>query len=312
MPAAVLAVPRLRVPKLALGCGRGLPVIIACAGLVGACSHDLDRLRAKRGAPDAAVDAAAPTSGSGGGRDVLAACRPCQPPTGLSELVTPLACCTSGEEPQCGVSFGANRCLYRNSPGLPDAMCPDLTRAGIHFSGCCRFDLQCGVSLDDLDLGCLSRADVPALLGGPLAPRACVPKCDGDEACTTALDVSICVEDGSHRADSRFCAYSCKSDRDCAAVPDTVCAIQPNHTDQRIDAVCRKPFGPGQLGDECASTDDCAHGVCLNAVGSPYCSQLCQSDLECAGTGSQCKQSTIPVPPPGVGTQTFSVCVARK
>ena len=316
MPAPQLAVLKRRVWfEMSPGArSRGLQVLVGALwiALSAACSHDLDKLRAKRGSGgSAAPDASAPSAGAAGGvTDVLAACQPCKPPTGLAELVTPIACCTSSKDPQCGVSFGTSRCFFRNAPGLPDGSCPDLMSAGIKFSGCCGFDLQCGVKLDALALGCMARQDVPALLGGPLAPRSCVPKCSSDKACAEAVDVSICAEDASHVADARFCAYSCKSDRDCAAVAGTVCAVQQNMTERRIDAVCRKPFGTGLLGDPCSSTNDCAHGLCFTSLS--YCSQLCRTDLDCEGTGSQCKPSSIPLPPPAVGTQPFNVCVAKK
>jgi hypothetical protein len=294
--------------------GARLRALWLCVLAGSACSHDLEKLRGRQAAGGgAAPDAAASSAGAAGAADTLASCQPCEAPTGLSELVTPAACCTGTKDAQCGVSLSAgSRCFARNSPGLPDATCPDLMRGGARFAGCCRFDEQCGVSVDALDLGCVARDEVPALLGGPLAARGCAPKCDGDRACLTLLDVAVCVEDATHRPEARYCGYACKSDKDCAALPGTVCAIQPNRTDQRIDAVCRKAFGPGLLGDACVTTDDCAHGVCLDAPGTRYCSQLCRTDLDCEGVGTQCKTSTIPVPAPGVGTQPFNICVAKK
>jgi hypothetical protein len=283
--------------------------LLAC----GACKHDLDKLRA----PHAETGGqAAPNQPEVAGSDTplvdrLASCRPCRPPTGLSELVLPAACCTGVNDSQCGVAFGASDCFARHAPGLPDTSCPDATtRSGLKFAGCCRFDEQCGVSLDELELGCLPRDSVPPALGGPLVPVACVPKCDSDQACRPLTDLARCVEDATHRKESRVCAFSCSTDKDCAALPGTVCAIQQNKTELRVDAVCRKPFGTGLLGDACSTTNDCAHGVCLQA-GSAYCSELCRTDLECRATGSQCKTSMIPLPAPASGTQAFNVCVAK-
>jgi hypothetical protein len=304
-------------PPLAAG-ARGrrarLRALWLCVLAGSACSHDLAKLRGRQAAAGSdAPDAAVLIAGAGGAADNLASCQPCEPANGLSELVTPEACCTGAKDAQCGVSLSAaGRCFARNSPGLSDTTCPDLMRAGARFAGCCRFDEQCGVSVDALGLGCLARDEVPVLLGGPLAARACVPTCDGDRACATLLDVSVCVEDATHRPEARYCGYSCKSDKDCAALPGTVCGIQQNKTDQRIDAVCRKAFGPGLLGDACVTTTDCAHGVCLDAPGARYCSQLCRTDLDCEGIGTQCKISTIQLPAPGAGTQPFNICVAKK
>ena len=296
---------------------RSFLLLIACVlWNVAGCVHDIEKLRAERsdvaaGSSSKPGPQAGTAAGSGGrGNDLLAACQPCQPPSGLSELVTPIACCTTSKVPQCGVSFGGDRCFVRHAPGLPESSCPELMRAGIKFNGCCGFDLQCGITLDALELGCMSREAVPVLLGGPLAPRSCVPKCSKDEDCSSVIDVSICVEDASHRAENRICAQSCRSDRDCAAVSDTVCAIQQNKTELRIDSVCRKAIGTGKFGDPCTSPEDCIHGVCLAQVG--YCSELCRTDLECAGAGSQCKPSMIPVPQPGTAVQTFNICVLKK
>jgi hypothetical protein len=280
---------------------------LACA----ACRHDLAELRGPHleSGGQAAPEQPDP-AGSESALDKLASCRPCRPPTGLSDLVLPAACCTGVNDSQCGVAFGASQCFARHSAGLPDTTCPDLMRAGLKFAGCCRFDQQCGVSLEELELGCLTRDAVPPALGGPLAPRACVPKCDSDQACRPLTDLARCVEDATHRKETRFCADSCNTDKDCTSLPGTVCAIQQNRTDLRIDAVCRKPFGTGLLGDPCTTTNDCAHGVCLQAS-SAYCSELCRTDLECAATGSQCKTAMIPLPAPASGTQSFNVCVAK-
>jgi hypothetical protein len=280
-----------------------------------ACKHDLAALRDERSATGTpAAGQSSGQAGSGAGSDALASCRPCDAPSAVSsELITPEACCTGPKSAQCGVSLGggANRCYPRQAPGLLDTSCPDLTRLGTKYAGCCRFDETCGVNIGGFELGCVGREDVPVLLGGPLTQRACLPKCDSDRTCSALVDVTVCVEDASHRADARFCGYACKNDKDCNGLPGRVCALQQNTTELRIDAVCRKPLGVGVFGDPCASPDDCVHAVCLGAS-QRYCSQLCRTDLDCETAGSQCKTSTVPLPAPAVGTQAFNVCVAKK
>lgn len=299
-------------------------LLALAAGLLAACTHDLDALQKNLGASggtggsgDQDGSVALRDTGvadAGGDAGELDTCAPCDPPEPLgSGSITPTSCCTGRNGSECGLRFPSGvRCHAREAPGMAGAGCPDITRDGTTFPGCCRVEGQCGITIGGF--GCVARTDVPALLGGPLSPRACVVPCAGDATCQAFSGDFVCVEDASHEASARGCARSCQRDKDCAPVEGTVCAIQNNLTDNRVDAFCRKPFGPGEQDDTCQQADDCAHGTCVsdNRATPPrlFCTQLCAVDLDCPGSDDTCIDSSIPVPD-GTDTQPFSICWNR-
>ena len=150
-----------------------------------------------------------------------------------------------------------------------------------------------------------------ALLGGALPARPCSVPCDGDAACQGLSGALVCVEDETHSSASRVCALSCRRDKECESLPGTVCAIQNNLTDNRVDAFCRSPFGPGELNDACSVADDCARGTCVadSRVDPPrrFCTQLCAVDPDCTGDDDSCIDTSIALPDMS-GTQAFKIC----
>lgn len=282
-----------------------------------ACSHDLDALQASGTGTagssvelrDGGTDSQTMDSDAGG----LAACAPCVAPEPLaSGTIVPASCCTGQNRRECGARIGQGQCVTLDSPGVETTSCPELTRAGTTFSGCCRADAQCGVMVGPF--GCVARPDVPLLLGGPLTARACSVGCTGDADCRALADDLICIEDETHTAGARSCARGCTRDKDCDGLTGTVCAIQNNITDNRLDLFCGEPFGPGELNDDCTRAEDCARGTCVadNRFSPPrrFCTQLCSVDLDCPGTNDDCIGTTIPLPDM-TDTQSLEICWNR-
>jgi hypothetical protein len=305
-------------------CARSFARVLLLLGLacLVACSHDLDALQSGGAGADGGGGADASVALRDGGNDAATpegdagetlACAPCEDPEPLAGgAITPEACCTGQNRRECGARVGQGQCVARDIPGVESRDCPELTRAGVTFSGCCRADAQCGVNVGAF--GCIARGDLPALLGGPLASRPCSVPCDGDAACQDLSGDLVCVEDDSHTAASRTCARGCTRDKECESLPGTVCAIQNNLTDNRVDSFCRAPFGPGELNDACSVADDCARGTCVadSRVSPPrrFCTQLCAIDLDCTGADDSCIETTIALPDMS-GTQSFEICWNR-
>jgi hypothetical protein len=77
----------------------------------------------------------------------------------------------------------------------------------------------------------------------------------------------------------------------------------------RVLAICRPKVGDAEPGETCARAEDCANGVCVRVSGgTPYCSQLCSSPVDCPVGQRVCENSNIS-PPSGNGEPiTFSIC----
>jgi len=291
--------------------------------LVSACSHDIDAIKRGTGNPGAGLGGggAGGTGASGTGMGAvdagfdagssLASCEPCvaPDPVGTGALtVTATACCYGTRGRQCGVGFGTSATCYPPAvAGAQDSKCQGAQKGGMNFPGCCRPDGQCGVVIDAFGLGCVADADVPKLLGGPLPAKGCVSPCTSDDECKTFSDALICVEDASHNPGSRFCARDCARDADCEDLPGgLMCVLFNNQAEDRVDQLCRKPFGSGVDKDPCTRADDCEHGTCIanpDDPGTGYCTRLCggvvdcsTSDQVCAGTNIQTPVSKQPQP----------------
>jgi hypothetical protein len=294
--------------------------LLALGSTLLGCQHDLDKLRQGAGAAGSAgsislrndagpgADAALPQTGS----TSLASCEPCSaPPAVAGSSLTGHACCAGATKKVCGSAFDTGQhCYPRAVPGSTDTLCPDAKHGTKTFAGCCRADSECGITVDELGLGCVARADVPPILGGPLVARACVPHCKADADCQAFSDAYICAE--SDKDKSRFCALGCQRDQDCAAHSGTVCAIQSNTAQNRIDLFCRKPIGAGMQNDACSKPDDCARGACaVDRSVTParqFCTALCGGDLDCIGGHEFCRATNIPLPD-GTGHQPVSICL---
>ena len=320
-----------------------------CVLALAACSHDLDALKVPSGGNGSAGQGSggnggsgngsagsghagsgasgsgasgSGSSGSGGsaGAGNSTACEPCAaPPAILGDTVKPTSCCTGSRGEECGEKFPAvDRCYALDVPGSQDTTCLALSRGKTTYPGCCRPDGECGVVIDSLNLGCVIRSEVQPVLGGPLSPLPrCVPKCGSDADCMGLKDNLICAEDNTR---ARFCATFCARDKDCESLAGgLVCAIQNNVAENRVDTVCRKPFGSAKAGEACTDPSDCVHGTCLpdagNATGkcdntgaSPCsCTELCGSDLDCTVDAASCVNGAIPTPD-RTGKQTIRIC----
>lgn len=293
----------------------------ALLSVLSACHHDIHALQKDLGSAGSVsiFDAGQSQTDSGTSQPkmdagALSSCAPCsEPPMVSGSAVMGHACCAGTHGSVCGAAFATGqRCYERDVPGSVDTLCPDAKHAGKTFAGCCRADAQCGVTIDVLGLGCMARADVPPVLGGPLAARACVPLCKSDTDCMAFSDAYICTESAKDK--TRFCALSCQRDKDCAGQAGTVCAIQNNIAENRVDAYCRKPFGQGAQGDPCSKPEDCMHGTCaVDRTVTPsrqFCTQLCGGDLDCIGGNTMCQTTSIPLPD-GSGSQAFRICLAQ-
>jgi hypothetical protein len=60
-----------------------------------------------------------------------------------------------------------------------------------------------------------------------------------------------------------------------------------------FEGLCREPAGAGELGDACATANDCAGSFCYEAPAGAYCTALCSRHADC-GSGFLCQRYTFP------------------
>ncbi len=104
-----------------------------------------------------------------------------------------------------------------------------------------------------------------------------------------------------------YCARKCNRDVDCTG--SDVCQGSSNSSYNRVDITCG-PASPGDLGfgGTCATSGDCASGVCLTlSGGAKRCTRFCLSGGDCGGTMTTC--GTISFILPKGGTQAAQVCM---
>ncbi len=298
-----------------------------------ACSHDLEALKTPSGAggsgnagQGAGGNGSGGTGGTSGGKAGQGgssgsggaagagdpnACKPCAtPPSILAGAVKPTSCCTGSHNSDCGEQFPTvDMCYPLAVPGnTGDPVCLEHTHGNLTFPGCCRPDGQCGIVVDQLHLGCVVRQEVPIAIGGPLKAHVCDPTCATDADCMAFNDELICTQDTTG---PRSCERFCQRDKDCSDLSGRVCAIQNNVTDNRVDTLCRRPFGTGNAGDTCKVPSDCIHGTCLPAKAPAtgnVCTELCGSDTDCSLSTATCVTGTIITPNPPHDKQTIRFC----
>jgi hypothetical protein len=293
-----------------------------------ACRHDLDKLRSGeepgfrdndggRGGSGSGGRAASRDGGGGSGGEesdaamppIEEACEPCPELTAQAMQLGLRSCCRGLAAAECGLTFGVgNLCLPRDTPGQPDAECTAITTSGMRLGGCCRPDGRCGVMAGPTGLGCVGRDQVLAGMGSESsAPISCRYECENDDECDVLPGGFICAE--HPQGGDRFCADRCARDRDCSAELGHVCAFANDIAMDRIVAICRDRVGELEPGETCATAEDCAHGVCVRVEGgTPYCSQLCNTPVDCPMGQRTCEPSNISRPSGDPPMLRFSIC----
>jgi Stigma-specific protein, Stig1 len=93
----------------------------------------------------------------------------------LAHAGSSVPCCTT--KVLCGQSDTGEQCLPNDSVGASDMTCPALvaTLSGAYgpFGGCCTHGGVCGADLSVFGYGCVSREELPTVVGGALARRSC-------------------------------------------------------------------------------------------------------------------------------------------
>lgn len=98
--------------------------------------------------------------------------------------------------------------------------------------------------------------------------------CAGDQVCT------------SKAAGLGMCLASCETNADCDG--ENVCQFGVDPADAGMHTYCSLRRGEGETGDECASSDQCATGLCLTVVTYRVTEQSCQTDHQC-DDGYECR-----------------------
>lgn len=325
--------------KLDRALAAAFALVTLCAS---GCTHDLDVVQAGgsggtpgtggggasgsgSGGDSGSGGTAAGSGGTGGDAGPTPQACECGPLPAGAKSIGLTRCCLGPGGLECGVSFeDGDLCLAPMASGQANADCPDIDGPmSITLPGCCRVDGACGGSAMALDLGCISRADLPAVFDAGQS-IACRYECNGDSDCDDMPDF-ICVE---HEADmdpaTRFCAKECKTDGDCAS--KQVCAITNNDAEDRVDAYCQKPIGSLGPGGVCDSPTDCQHGLCAHVGGADAgntCAELCYVPADCPGDRPTCLPARILIPSkkdtppsevsslPDSAFQQFGICVPK-
>ncbi len=97
-------------------------------------------------------------------------------------------------------------------------------------------------------------------------------------------------------------AGRCATDADCCAAPPCETRCVGSETDGTLALACAAPPGPGEGGDACATSADCANGLCLVAG---RCAAPCRSSDDCP-TEERCQRGWI-----AGGGHRATVCVPR-
>lgn len=151
--------------------------------------------------------------------------------------------------------------------------------------------------------------------GGPFAESCgirvmgtveCVVDCATDEDCLVMGEDYLCVD-----REARFCAPRCLSNHDCP--DDEVCGLRKNVEDDRVDAFCLDPLGPGAVGARCNVAEDCVSGTCTpgpDVEGDNLCTALCLDDADCGGVFPLCRLAGI-IAPSGNYETGFDICQAE-
>jgi hypothetical protein len=113
---------------------------------------------------------------------------------------------------------------------------------------------------------------------------ACSVVCNSDDDCAPGMGCSTYTLSSMGVPTSiGFCIDLCADNGDCSN--GNLCTINGDVINDDVDQVCEKPVGTKDLGELCASGNECNTGLCLRTLN--YSTTACTDDSQCA-TGESC------------------------
>jgi hypothetical protein len=186
--------------------------------------------------------------------------------TGSFDVCTTLpsvACADSGE-----CTDGVRVCSdlrLANNIFTPHCAFPNTTAVGM-MGAACTAPNQCRENI------CLSPAG------------ACSVVCNSDNDCATGMGcTTYSLSSNNVTSTIGFCIDVCADNSDCSN--GNVCSINSDVINDDVDQVCEKPVGAKDLGDTCATGNECLTGLCLRTLA--YNTTACTTNAAC-GTGEVC------------------------
>ena len=159
-------------------------------------------------------------------------------------------------------------------------VCGDLRNQGGTVTPYCRFPISGGAQLGS---DCAANTDCRE--GRCLnTSQECSVVCAQDADCSAAAS-QVCSTFGFGGGnDINMCVRGCTDNASCQT--GDVCTINGDVTDNDIDQICGAPIGAKELGEVCASGNECRTGLCLTTI--LYNGISCTSDAQC-GLGLECR-----------------------